>query len=265
MTKNEAINKVINEAKSNIGYLEKQSNDDLDNPTSNIGSKNYTKYARDFFPDLQGLEWCCMFVFACFAYQFGKIQAMNLLGECKTAKCSILYDAMKSKKEVIDIKEVTKGDLIFFHKEGNINHIGIIEKVDKDKIITIEGNTSVGNNVVIESGGGVYEKTYTISNPRIYGIARPKWEYVSKETDENDFITNPTTEKISLRNDIGYINGNEVNIRKGPGLNYDSIDKVNKGLKVKILNTINDKYGTKWYEVSYSNKNGYVRYDLVNL
>ena len=35
-------------AAAEIGYHEKKSNSQLDNPTANAGSANYTKYARDF-------------------------------------------------------------------------------------------------------------------------------------------------------------------------------------------------------------------------
>ena len=38
-----AIEKLINIAKQEIGYLEKASNKDLDSKTGNAGSKNYTK------------------------------------------------------------------------------------------------------------------------------------------------------------------------------------------------------------------------------
>ena len=41
------IEKLINIANAEIGYLEKKSNKDLDNKTANAGSGNYTKYARD--------------------------------------------------------------------------------------------------------------------------------------------------------------------------------------------------------------------------
>lgn len=49
-----AVEKIIRIARTEIGYLEKQSNKDLDSKTSNAGSNNYTKYARDLYPSLQG-------------------------------------------------------------------------------------------------------------------------------------------------------------------------------------------------------------------
>ena len=41
-----SIDKLLNVAKNEIGYLEKRSNSQLDSKTANAGSSNYTKYAR---------------------------------------------------------------------------------------------------------------------------------------------------------------------------------------------------------------------------
>ena len=60
-----AAEKLIQVAMAEIGYLEKASNKDLDIKTANAGSSNYTKYARDLYPSLQGQPWCDMFVDEC--------------------------------------------------------------------------------------------------------------------------------------------------------------------------------------------------------
>jgi len=72
--------KVVNVAKEEVGYLEKRSNKDLDSKTANVGNNNYTKYARDLFPTLQGQPWCDMFVDWCFVQAFGQVQARQLIG-----------------------------------------------------------------------------------------------------------------------------------------------------------------------------------------
>ena len=41
------VNKVINIASNEVGYLEKKSNYRLDSKTANAGYNNYTKYTRD--------------------------------------------------------------------------------------------------------------------------------------------------------------------------------------------------------------------------
>ena len=62
-------NKVIEVAKTQLGYLEKKSNSSLDNMTANAGSANYTKYNRDMkaWAGSAGLndQWCQNFVDWC--------------------------------------------------------------------------------------------------------------------------------------------------------------------------------------------------------
>ena len=47
MTVQEAQNKLIKVALNEEGYLEKNTNSQLDSKTENAGYNNYTKYARD--------------------------------------------------------------------------------------------------------------------------------------------------------------------------------------------------------------------------
>lgn len=60
------ITKLIGQALSWDGYLEKKSNRDLDDFTANAGNKNYTCFARDYREhtgqNLQGQPWCAMYV-----------------------------------------------------------------------------------------------------------------------------------------------------------------------------------------------------------
>ena len=57
-----AVEKIIEIAKVEVGYLEKKTKSSLDSKTDNTGSNNFTKYARDIYPSLQGQAWCDMFV-----------------------------------------------------------------------------------------------------------------------------------------------------------------------------------------------------------
>ena len=66
-----AIDKLIQIAKNEIGYLEKASNSQLDSKTANAGENNYTKYWRDIKPDYQGQPWCAAFVSWCMMKAFG--------------------------------------------------------------------------------------------------------------------------------------------------------------------------------------------------
>ena len=44
---NSNIQAVIDTAKSQVGYLEKETWSNLDDPTANAGDENYVKYSRD--------------------------------------------------------------------------------------------------------------------------------------------------------------------------------------------------------------------------
>lgn len=67
--------KLINMAKSYVGYIEKKSNKELDSFTANAGLNNYTAFARDYKTvsgiDAQAQPWCDVFVDMMFVYTFG--------------------------------------------------------------------------------------------------------------------------------------------------------------------------------------------------
>ena len=172
------LNDVIKVGKSQVGYLEKKSNKDLDHFTKNAGSNNYTKYARDFLVftklNLQAQAWCAMFICWCFVQAFGEKKAKELLGgfSAYTPTSAQYFKNMKQ----WHISNPKVGDLIYFKNSERINHIGLVTKVTSTTVYTIEGNTSSGNNTVIENGGGVWEKQYLLNNPRIAGYGRPKYD-----------------------------------------------------------------------------------------
>ena len=101
MTETQAINKVLDLARNEIGYKEKRSNAQLDNKTANAGSGNWTKYARDldavtnFYNGAKnGFAWCDVFVDWLFYHCFGAQVAMNMLCQPqKSAGAGCLYSA----------------------------------------------------------------------------------------------------------------------------------------------------------------------------
>jgi hypothetical protein len=164
--------KVIEVASGEVGYLEKKSAKDLDSKTANAGDGNYTKYARDLFPSLQGQAWCDMFVDWCFMKAYGKETARKLLGDFSaytpdSAERFKLMDRWHSNGP-------KKGDVIFFANTERICHTGIVYKVDDTIVYTIEGNTSAGEQV-IPNGGSVCKKSYKLYNSRIAGYGRPDY------------------------------------------------------------------------------------------
>lgn len=182
--------KVIDLALSQVGYLEKASNSQLDDKTANAGNKNYTKYARDlwevkfFNGRKQGAAWCAVFVAWNFFKAFGKEAALKLLcqpasGNCG-AGCKYIYRYFKAKGQW-HTSNPQPGDVIVFYNSTKTSyaHTGLVYKVDGKKVYTVEGNTS-GASGVIANGGGVCKKSYALTYTRIAGYGRPDWGTVTQ-------------------------------------------------------------------------------------
>lgn len=150
------ISSVLSIAKKEIGYLEKATNEQLSEKTTNAGYNNYTKYWYDVEPDLNGEPWCACFVSWCFMKAFGLSVAQQMFNHWPFVYCPTLA-AMTTNYEPI------VGSVILFYRDGEYVHTGIVSDVTDDTIVTIEGNTSGGSNI-IDNGGGVCQKTYKRSN-----------------------------------------------------------------------------------------------------
>ena len=172
------VDKVINIALAEVGYLEKKSNSQLDSKTANAGSANYTKYGRDMhklYPSVMDFPaaWCDAFVDWCFQKAYGVSNAKGLIGgnfDDYTPNSAQLY---KNKKAWYSTPKV--GDQIFFKNSKRICHTGLVYKVDSESVYTVEGNTS-GASGVIANGGGVCKKSYLLTNSSIAGYGRPKYD-----------------------------------------------------------------------------------------
>lgn len=166
-------------ATAEIGYHEKKNNSQLDNPTANAGSANYTKYARDFdekYPKWyngkkNGFAWCDMFVDWCMLTAFGYADALRLLCQPeRSAGAGCTYSLMYYEKQGrYHAKDPKPGDQIFFstaHSKSNVSHTGLVEKVDGSKVYTIEGNTS----------DKVARRSYYLNDSYIVGYGRPAYD-----------------------------------------------------------------------------------------
>ena len=127
-----AIDKLIQIAKNEIGYLEKASNSQLDSKTANAGENNYTKYWRDIKPDYQGQPWCAAFVSWCMMKAFGLDTAKKLLKHWPYVYCPTMADlfTLNSNPKV--------GDIVIFYRNGTFTHTGIVIKVSGDRFWTVE-------------------------------------------------------------------------------------------------------------------------------
>lgn len=180
--------KVVEVATSQIGYLEKKSNKDLDSKTANAGKSNYTKYGKWY--GVNPALWCAQFVCWCFAQAYGS-EAKEMLYGGYSAACETMRQRFVKAGQYDKTPKV--GSCIFFSgtRHAGANHIGIVVKVTDSKVYTIEGNTS-GASGVIDNGGGVANKSYSRSYSRIMGYGHPNFDIGGTTTSKP---TNTTTSK----------------------------------------------------------------------
>ena len=162
--------KVVDYALTQVGTKE--------NP---MGS-NKNKYAEDIdknYPDFyntkkNGFSWCDVFVDDCFIHCYGEDNALRLLCQPRKSlgagcKYSLMYYKDKGQYHTSNPKV---GDQIFFGKtEKTAEHTGLVYKVSKTKVYTVEGN----------SGNMVKKKSYDITDKNILGYGRPKYDTEPKE------------------------------------------------------------------------------------
>lgn len=157
MTKTEAIDKVLNIALAEVGYLEKKSNSNLYDKTANAGNGNYTKYWAEIKPSYQGQPWCACFVTWCLIQAFGVEIATKLLKHYPYVYCPTMASLFTLNANP------KKGDIVIFYRNGTFAHTGLVTGVNGDYFTTVEGNTS-GGSTIIANGGGVCKKGYYNSN-----------------------------------------------------------------------------------------------------
>lgn len=80
------VERLLQTARAEIGYIEKETNSQLDDPTANPGDDNWNKYARDldalgvvYNGRKNGYAWCDIFTDWCFIHTFGLEVGMDLL------------------------------------------------------------------------------------------------------------------------------------------------------------------------------------------
>ena len=221
MTKTEAINKMIQTAKAEVGYLEKRSNSNLDNKTANAGDSNYTKYWRDIMPSYQGQPWCAAFVSWVLMQAFGKDKANKMLKHWPYVYVPTLASLFAN------YANPQVGDIVMFKHGGVFTHTGIVTGVNGDYFTTVEGNTS-GGSTIIANGGGVCSKGYYNSNLPGTKFARLDWSIVAGQASSG--TSTAADIPISMGANGLTITGNNLNVRREP--NGQIIGELNKGDRI---------------------------------
>lgn len=184
MTIEQAKYKLLSYAMDQLGYRE--------------SGDNWNKYAA--MPemtqllgwDAQNQPWCNIFVNACFISCFGLDTGAAMLYQpigSGSALCRASADFFKTAGAWIERGRTPEpGDVIFFYRSGEINHMGIVSRVAGGSVVTVEGN----------SGDSVAERCYSVGDGGIAGYGRPDWAAVEGKDNDvptTDHIGN-TTEKV---------------------------------------------------------------------
>ena len=181
------VDKVIEIALAEVGYLEKsetafeKNSNVLDSKEDGAGSDNYTKYGREMhekfpraipkFPT----PWCDCFTDWCFYKAYGEEDAKALLAG-KFCASTIESARLYKNNNAWYTSNPQRGDQIFFKdSSGKICHTGLVIKVENGYVYTIEGNTSSAEGMV-ENGGCVRQKKYSLVYDKIAGYGRPGYE-----------------------------------------------------------------------------------------
>lgn len=170
---------MVGAAKRYIGYLEHRSNDLLGVYTANVGKGYCTIFSaiiqRHYrWRNFTGVPWCATFVHAVCIEACGREGARRLLGKPHPGT-RVLARRLKRKGRLEGRDYIpSPGDLIFFHSgDGKISHCGIVDTVEGDTVISIEGNTTDPTGTIPpDRGGAVAIRTRNLTNPRIAGYGR---------------------------------------------------------------------------------------------
>ena len=180
--------RVIATARAEVGYIEKETNSQLDSPSANPGDGNWNKYARDldalgivYNGKKNGYAWCDIFTDWCFIYTFGLEVGMALLCQAEKglgAGCTYSAQYYEAKGQ-FHKSNPKPGDQIFFTDDGGktMYHTGLVVGVSNNRVYTIEGNTSSAAGVV-PNGGCVRDKSYPLGASYIGGYGRPDYSLV---------------------------------------------------------------------------------------
>lgn len=181
------MHRAVEIALGEVGYLEKDTPEALDEKETSAGSANFTKYARDmdaisrfYNGSKQGYPWCDVFVDWCFVEAYGVQNARRLLCQpifSRGAGCRYSFEYYRQAGRLFS--DPQPGDQIFFQREGSICHTGIVTDVTQESVCTVEGNTS-DEEGVIPNGGCVTRKRYPLDSPLIAGFGRPDYSLVGE-------------------------------------------------------------------------------------
>ena len=191
---------------------------------SQVGYKEYSgdnnKYGVWY--GMNSNPWCAMFVSWC-AAQAGI--STSIIPKMAYVPYMVKFFQSRGLYRARGSYTPKKGDIVFF---GDSGHVGLVESVSGNNVITIEGNTSSGGNV--SNGEGVYRRTRPLgSGSWVMGFGVPAYiKIADKKEDEKVDV-----KKVALKSlDTGSLV--EVEAINHNGSNYIKLRDVEKFMPAEI-------------------------------
>lgn len=231
--------KAVKAAHSEVGYLEKKSNAQLEEKTANAGYNNWTKYPKKIYEAAgkqgkkglvkeidYGAAWCDCFCDYCM------LAASDMdVADAAGALCGRFDDYTPNSVSMYKRagrwgSKPKLGAQVFFGSGGEPTHTGIVYAYGPTAVKTVEGNTSSASGVVA-NGGGVFRKEYELGYGRIIGYGYPR--YASEP---------PSPGKFRMTVDIA--------VRKAPRATAGKVKTATSGTAARFSALRVNKHGNTW-------------------
>ena len=224
MTIDQAINKLCDYAKSQVGYK------------ASSGKRNkYAEYmdsvSKYYNGKKQGADWCDVFVDTMFLQVFGNPKGREMIYQpLESCGAGCRFSANYYISHNAWYKTPQRGDQIFFGVRGDEYHTGIVVDVDGTYVTTVEGNTGGGNGCVSTQR---YRRTSTI----ISGYGRPNWKLVANGTAEPVPTPTNTYDKVKAGTVYTVKSGDTLSgIADYYGTTVSNLAKINGIKNVNLIN-----------------------------
>ena len=227
------VSRFLQVLRTQVGYLEKNTNASLLDFSANPGNRNYNKYVNEMSSGVTTKNpWCAYLV--SWAAKAADIPATIIP---RIFSCTNLLDAAVQTGTMRYRGEYTPvpGDLILYNWAGvpnpkaatSCDHVGVVEYVDGNKVHTIEGNTSPGG----ISYEGVYRKQRDINAETIVGYIHPKWRDEVKTVEPSTLLkySNLVNGSRQVATDNGGGSSGNTVTGTGSGLESASVVDISSG------------------------------------
>ena len=211
--------KIVEWALSQVGSHEDPLGSNKQKYGKMLDSTNWYLYKqgdKTWIHKVNGFDWCTQFVDSAFISVFTIDKARKMLfrpyynNYGAVVKYAFNYFDNKGHGYKKEKYNPQPGDVIYFQNSKGLSHTGIIVEVTDTTVTTVEGNTGTGSNYVCK-------KSYSKKDSYIYGYGVP------------DYSELPVPAKYYPGESYKIVCSEYLNLRTGPGTNYEKAGRIEPG------------------------------------